>query len=96
MYNGIILAEYINLKVNEAIELKWRLKDWKDCANLIITFCNFDDSCTVTVDYANVTDLNEFRNVWIQDIFKRIHTIFNYRLTDVDLMVGHSGVEEIE
>ena len=83
MYNGDVLGEFINLKENSAIEMKWKFKDQKDYGHLMITFTNcLTDSCTVTIHYNNIPDLDALRNLWVNDIFKKIDTVFGYHLKD--------------
>ena len=62
MFDGTIQGEYVKLVENESIEMKWKFKDWKDYADLLITFENYDDSCTITLDYKNIAENDSFGN----------------------------------
>ena len=62
MFDGTIQGEYVNLEENTKIEMKWKFKDWKDYADLVITFDNYDDSCAVTLDYKNIDEYDSFGN----------------------------------
>ena len=80
MYNGDIIGEYVNLKENEAIEMKWKLKEWTEFKDLLVTFENFNNSCAIIVNYSDISDQDSFRTLWIEDIFKKISTVFGYHL----------------
>ena len=62
MYDGTILGEYVELVENERIQMKWKFKDWKEYADLVITFANYDDSCAITLDYTNIDEHDSFGN----------------------------------
>ena len=91
MYDGSIQGEYIKLVENESIEMKWKFKDWKDFADLKMTFENYDDSVKITLEYTNIPDADQFNNNihldkikdgWRQNIFKNIYMVFGYHLKD--------------
>lgn len=51
MYNGDVVGEYVYLKENEAIELRFKMKGWKKFADLMITFENVTHSSITTIYY---------------------------------------------
>ena len=82
MYNGDVIGEYTNLKVNEAIELKWKFKDWKAFANLVITFENITHRSVVMIYYTGVEDEETFKKFWMEQIFEKVEPVFSYHLRD--------------
>eukprot|EP00350_Pseudokeronopsis_sp_OXSARD2_P012843 CAMPEP_0170557204 /NCGR_PEP_ID=MMETSP0211-20121228/19531_1 /TAXON_ID=311385 /ORGANISM="Pseudokeronopsis sp., Strain OXSARD2" /LENGTH=47 /DNA_ID= /DNA_START= /DNA_END= /DNA_ORIENTATION= len=47
MYGGTISGEYIEVVENKKIEMKWKMKDWKEYSNVVVTFEEGDDEVTV-------------------------------------------------
>ena len=85
LYDGTVVGEYISLLENEKIQMKWKFKNWPNYAYLIITFSNFDDSSTVTVDYLDlpVEQRVAFQNFWIDEIFKKMQPVFGHQIKEM-------------
>jgi len=64
MYNGDIIGEFIRLKHNEVIDLKWKFKDWESFANLVITFENITHRSVLMIYYTDVDDHERFKQFW--------------------------------
>jgi activator of HSP90 ATPase len=83
LYEGRIQGEYTKLEENKTIEQKWKMNDWADHSNVVMTFVDYeeDSECEVIIKQTGLPSNIKpdfMKQGWMSQIFRPMSLICGY------------------